>query len=80
MRTKSLMSLVLVAVLALGITMITACKKAEQPAPAVQQPAPAAEQPTAAAEAPAEQTPAAEGTPAPEQSEAPQTPAEGAQK
>ena len=79
MRTKSLMSLVLVAVLALGITMITACKKAEQPAPAVQQP-PAAEQPTAAAEAPAEQTPAAEGTPAPEQSEAPQAPAEGAQK
>ncbi|MCG6962500.1 MAG: hypothetical protein LJE95_04455 [Acidobacteria bacterium] len=85
MRTKSWLSLVLVAVLALGITMITACKKAEQPAPAAQQPAaeqpaPAAEQPTAAAEEPAEQTPPTEGTPAPEKSEAPQAPAGGGQK
>ncbi len=80
MRTKSWMSLVLIAVLALGVTMITACQKAEQPAPAVEQPAPAAEQPSPAAEEPAEQTPAEEGTPAPEQSEAPQAPTEGAQQ
>ena len=55
MRVKNLMSLAMMAAMALGISLTTACQKAQKPAPAKQ---PAAEQPAAPAEQPAAEQPA----------------------